>query len=320
MNRFLRKKNQCERRGGGKYNPNMLLKQPSLLFVHMLMLLCSVLVSTSFTVGAAITDGLDPVILTLFRFSFAAFVFSPWIYYKYGFQFSFTTLLRCGVISFCLVVFFCAMFLSLRYTSALNTSVIFALVPSMSFVFSFVLVRERLAKWQLVALGLGVAGVVWVIFGGELGKFLAMEWNRGDLIFLGGCGFLSLYTPLVRLLHQGEPMAVMTFWILVTGALWLLLFGSVRITSIDFSTVPLFVWGGVVYLAVFTTIITFFLTQYSVLYLGPTKVASYSYLYPALVLLTDLLLGHGLPPLRVFPGVFAVLVVMVVLMRVKENS
>jgi drug/metabolite transporter (DMT)-like permease len=82
--------------------------------------------------------------------------------------------------------------------------------------------------------------------------------------------------------------------------------------------VPAFAWLGVVYLAVFTTIITFFLTQYAVPYLGPTKVMAYSYLYPGLVLVIDLLLGHGLPPPRVIPGVLVVLVAMIFLQRAKD--
>ena len=39
---------------------------------------------------------------------------------------------------------------------------------------------------------------------------------------------MAAYTPLVKLLHRGEPMAVMTFWVLVTGSFWLLILGGNR--------------------------------------------------------------------------------------------
>jgi drug/metabolite transporter (DMT)-like permease len=210
------------------------------------------------------------------------------------------------------------MFLSLRYTSALNTSVIFALVPSISGIYALILIGERLRREQLLALACGLIGVVWVIFRGDVGQLFAMEWNKGDLIFLGGCFAMGLYTPLVKILHRGESMAIMTFWVLVTGSLWLLLFAGSKLTTVDWTLVPAFAWLGVVYLAVFTTIITFFLTQYAVPYLGPTKVMAYSYLYPGLVLVIDLLLGHGLPPPRVIPGVLVVLVAMIFLQRAKD--
>jgi len=288
-------------------------KGHSLLFVHLLMVICATFVSTSFTVGAAITKGLDPAILTLVRFTLAACIFGPWVYFKYGLNFSFSLFFRCALISGCLVIFFCCMFLSLRYTSALNTSVIFALVPSISGVYALVLLKEHLKRKHLLALLCGMFGAVWVIFSGDIAQLLAMQWNKGDLIFLGGCFAMGLYTPLIRLLHRGESMAVMTFWVLVTGSLWLILFSGSQLPAVAWSDVPGFVWLGVAYLSVFTTIITFFLTQYSVPYLGPTKVMAYSYLYPCLVMVIDLAFGHGLPPIRVIPGVLVVVAAMFVL-------
>ncbi len=295
------------------------MKKHSPAFIHLLMVVASILVSTSFTVGAAITAELDPAVLTLVRFTIAACIFGPWVYSSYGLGFSFSLFCRCALISGCLVVFFCCMFLSLRYTSDLNTSVIFALVPSISAGYALLFTGERLQKEQLLALCCGLIGVIWVIFQGNLSHLLAMEWNKGDLIFLGGCFAMGLYTPLVKLFHRGESMAIMTFWVLVTGSLWLALFAGGKMSTVDWSAIPFFAWAGVVYLAIFTTIVTFFLTQYAVPYLGPTRVTAYSYLYPGLVLIIDLLLGHGLPPLRVIPGVLVVLVAMIVLQQSRKN-
>ena len=288
-------------------------KKPSLRYIHLLMVLAATLVSTSFIVGAAITAEFDPIILTFVRFTLAACIFGPFVYYKYGLGFSFSLFFRCALISGCLVIFFCAMFLALRYTSALNVSVIFALVPSISGVYALVLLGERLEKRQLLALVCGMIGVIWVIFRGDLSQLFAMEWNKGDVIFLGGCISLGLYTPLVKMVHRDESMAIMTFWILVTGSLWLFIIAGNKLPTVDWAVVPTFAWLGVAYLVVFSTIVTFFLTQYAVTYLGPTRVAAYSYLYPALVLGIELALGHGLPPLRAIPGVFVVLAAMFVL-------
>ena len=277
------------------------------------MVVTACLVSTSFPVGAAITGALDPAVLTLSRFLLAAVLFAPFVALRYGLGFSPSLFLRCSLISGCLVIFFYCMFLSLRYTSPLNTSVIFALVPSLSGLYALLLNKERLGRAHLFALGCGLVGTVWVIFRGDPGQLLAMQWNRGDLIFFGGCCAMGLYTPLIRLLHRGEPMAVMTLWVLVSGCLWLLLLASGDLAGVAWSQVPFTVWLGIAYLAVFTTIATFFLTQFAVPVLGPTRVMAYSYLYPGLVLLLELALGRGLPPLRVIPGVLVVLAAMFIL-------
>lgn len=285
----------------------------SLSFIHLLMLICTTLVSTSFTVGAAIASDLDPAVLTLVRFVIAGIVLAPIVYFREGLHFSWSFVGRCTIISGALVIFFWCMFLALQDTTALNTSVIFTLVPPMSGVYAMILVRERLPRSQLFALCFGMIGAIWVIFRGDLDLFLAMQWNRGDLVFLGGCFFMGLYTPLVKLLHRGESMLVMTFWVLVTGSCWLLIFGGGRLLAVDWPAIAFRTWAGICYLAVFTTVITFFLTQFCVPYIGPTRAMAYSYLYPGMVLVLDLLFGHGLPPVAVLPGVAVVLLAMVVL-------
>lgn len=293
--------------------------QLPLPLIHLLMFISATLVATSFTVGAAIAGDLDPLVLTLIRFCIAALVLAPIVYLRTGLFFSWSFFWRCGVISGCLVMFFWCMFLALRYTTALNTSVLFTLAPPLSSIYAIFLVGERLPRVQLVALALGMVGALWVIFKGDIVLLLAMQWNKGDLIFLVGCVFLALYTPLVKLLHRGEPMLVMTFWILVTGSCWLLLAGGIKLFNVDWGAVAARTWLGIGYLALFTTVITFFLTQFCVPYIGPTRSMAYSYLYPGLVLVIDLLLGHGLPPLAVLPGVVIVVATMVVL-QVSQNS
>jgi len=285
----------------------------SLAFIHLLMVICAALVSTSFTVGAAIAAGLDPAVLTLVRFLVATAMLAPYVMLRHGLQFSWSLSGRAALISLCLVVFFWCMFLALRYTTALNTSVIFTLVPSIAGIYAVFLVRERLAARQLAALAVGMVGSVWVIFRGDPGLLLAMAWNQGDAIFFGGCLAMGLYTPLVRRLHRGESMVVLTFWILVTGSLWLLLLTAGRLPHVLWAEVPLMVWAGIGYLAFFTTVVSFFLTQYAIPFIGPTRVMAYSYCYPAMVVVLDLLLGHGLPDLMVLPGVVIVIAAMLVL-------
>jgi len=287
-----------------------------LWMLHLLMLVTASLVSTSFTVGKAIAAGLDPVILTLIRFLLAALLFFPYVRYRFVIKKpSGRDLGRYSLISGALVMFFWLMFDALRSTTALNTSVIFTLVPGISGMYSAILLRERLGRYRILALGLAMTGAIWVIFQGELGRLLALQLGRGDLIFFVGCLFMAAYTPLVRLLHRGESMVVMTFWVLVTGCFWLLLLGLPRMFHVQWHEVTMLTWAGVVYLAVFCTIITFFLTHYMTVRLGPTRVMAYSYLYPPLVVLIDWLFGKGLPPLRTMAGVLIIVPAMIIVQR-----
>jgi drug/metabolite transporter (DMT)-like permease len=281
--------------------------------VHLLLLLSALFVSGSFPVGAAISGELDPVVLTLFRFGLATLLFAPLVQRYYGLRVSLAALARYSLVSISLVVFFWSMFVSLRYTTALNTSAIFTLVPGLSGIYAVFLNRERLGKVRIGALLLGVVGALWIIFRGDFSLFLAFQWNRGDLIFFAGCLFIGLYPPLVQLLHRGEPMLQMSFWIMATGTFWLLLLAGPQALTVSWADVPLKVWGGITYLAIGATIFSFFVTQYAILFLGPTRVASYSYLYPALVLVLEIVFYGTWPGWKILPGVALVFGAMLII-------
>ncbi len=292
----------------------------SLWTVHSLMIMAAVIVSSSFTIGAAITRGLDPVVLTLVRFVLAVLFLAPILYVKHGLVVPSLRQLRgYAAISVTTVGFFWCMFESLRYTTAINTSVIFTLVPGISGIYSAVFLGERLGRNRLWALFVGMAGALWVIFRGDISCFLAMDINYGDILFLGGCFLMAAYTPLVKRMHQQESMMVMTFWVLVTGVGWLLILSLPKLHTIDWQGVPNMVWTGIIYLGLFSTVITFYLTHTATLYLGPTRVMAYSYFYPAFVLAIDWGLGHGLPQPIIMPGVVVVTLATVVVQRGSEK-
>ena len=274
---------------------------------HLLMMLATVLVATSFPVGAAITHGLDSLVLTFLRFTLAAVLFAPIVAWRYGLTMpGLRDLARYGVLSACLVGFFWGMFAALRHTSALNTATIFALTPVITAAISAVLLKERLAGAAWIALPVGMTGAIWVIFRGDPAALVSLKLGPGDGIFLAATIALGIYGPLVRYLHRGEPMAQMTFWTLATGAFWLLLLSAPRLSGVEWDAVPLAVYGGIAYLAVFTTLVTFFAIQWSATVIGPTKVMSYTFLNPALVLLIGLASGQENPPLATFPGLLLV--------------
>ena len=158
-------------------------------------------------------------------------------------------------------------------------------------------------------------GALWIIFRGDPARLIGLEVNIGDGIFLAGCVGFGVYGPMIKRLHRGEPVLVLTFWTLVAAALWLVAASNVKLWRTDWSGVEVVVLGGIVYLAIFPTIISFFITQYTTLRIGATRVQAYSYALPAIVLLLDLALGKPAPPLMTVPGLAIVLLASLVVQR-----
>ena len=283
---------------------------------HGVMVLYSFMIGASFPVSQAITPYMDPVVLTLLRFILAAILFGaltfarePWIWPGP------VQLLRYMLISACMVVFFLTMFEALRWTDAVSTGALFALVPLVSIAVAYALMRQRTGPRQFLFLVLGGAGAIWVLFGGSLDHLLAFRLGKGEMIFAIGCFTYGCYGPLIARFHRGEPIMVMTFWILALGAVMVGIVALPRALQADWTAVPAGLWLGVAYLAVFNTALTFFLFKSASVILPASKVMGYTYLTTAFVVVLEVLLGHGLPSLSVTAGLAVSLSAMVLLQR-----
>ena len=289
--------------------------------VHLQLLLGRALVATSFPIGAAITHGLEPELLMLFRFALATLLFAPYIVWRHGLALpSLKSLAGYALIGASVAAFFWCMFAALRYTSALNTAAIYTFLPCIAALYAAILVKERIGRKRIVALVLGAFGALWIVFKGDFDLAVGLGFNKGDLIFLAGLFAMGLYTPLVRRFNRDEPAAVMSFWVLAAGTLWLLLLSNVTVFETDWMAVELDVFAGAAYLAVFTTIITFFIMQHATLQVGPTRVMSYGYLIPAFVVVLEWALGKGLPSAMTLPGIAIILVAMFVVQSGSDLS
>jgi drug/metabolite transporter (DMT)-like permease len=158
-------------------------------------------------------------------------------------------------------------------------------------------------------------GTLWVIFRGDPDRLIALELNKGDALFFAGCISMGLYAALIPKLHRGEPVAVMSFWIMVIVTAMFIAVANVEFVHVAWGRIDGSVWGSLVWLAIGPTMLTFFMIQSTSLMIGATRVQSYSYLIPAFVLVFDWALGRGLPTAMTIPGVVIVLLATLVIQR-----
>jgi len=283
---------------------------------HWLMMLTIILAASSFPVGAAITNELPPAILMFIRFLLAAILFAPYVFIKNNRRLPpWKSLLYYSVLSIPLAVFFWCMFESLRYTSVLNTGALYTMVPAVTAVYALFINREITNRFRSLGLLLGTIGALWIVFRGDYAAFINLELNYGDLIFIVGCLFLGLYNPLVKKFYNGEPMEVMTFWVLLSGAGWLLIASGHHVLKTEWSSIDISVYGGILYLSLFSTLITFFLLQLCVVQIGATKVAAYGFLTPIFVIAISLVFGIDKLELATLPGIVIVVVAMLIIQQ-----
>ncbi|MAC45813.1 MAG: EamA family transporter [Oceanospirillum sp.] len=285
-------------------------------YYHSLMIFATVLVASSFPVGAAIAGSLSPSVIMLLRFVCAAILFLPYVMFKKTLALpSGKRLLHYSLISLPLATFFWCMFESLKYTSALNTSALYTMVPGITALYMLLVNRETTGKARTLGLMLGTLGAIWIVFRGDYQAAMALDFNYGDLVFFIGCLVMAGYNFLVKKLYAGEPMELMTFWVLVSGAGWLLLASWGQIFTIEWQSIGNEVYLWILYLSFFSTLVTFFLQQMGIVKIGATNAVAYSFLTPAFALLLSILFGIGVFELAVLPGIVLVIVAMFIIQR-----
>lgn len=271
---------------------------------HLAMLCFSALVAGSFSLGALAAPHVDPAALTVLRFLLAGVLVGVAALATTGLPRSaFRAPWRYLLMGALLAAYFVLMFEGLKTAEPVSTAAVFTLTPVMAAGFGWLFLRQRLTGRMALALAIGAAGALRVIFRADLSALLALEIGRGEVVYFWGCVAHAAYTPLVRKLNRGEPAVVFTFGMMVAGTVLLTLWAWPALLATDWAALPGIVWITLVYIAVAASAATFVLLQYASLRLPSAKVMAYTYLVPSWVILWEIALHGAMPPGLVVAGV-----------------
>ncbi|GHE03675.1 membrane protein [Defluviimonas sp. 20V17] len=283
---------------------------------HLAMLVFSILVAGSFSLGALAANQISPAALTAARFALAGALIgavmamrtglprtalrAPWRYLVLGGLFS---------------AYFVLMFEGLKTAPPVAAAAVFTLTPVMSAGFGWLLLRQVMTPRIALALLIGALGALWVIFRADPGALMAFHVGRGEVIYFWGCVAHACYTPMVRKLNRGEPPIVFTFGMMVAGLAILSLWGWGDIRATPWTSLPAIVWVTLLYVSIAASAVTFVLLQVATLNLPSSKVMAYTYLTPSWVILWQIALGKGAPPPKVALGVVLTAVALLILLK-----
>ncbi len=246
----------------------------------------------------------DPAALTTLRFILAGLIVGVAAMATTGIKRSaFDAPWRYLVLGLLLALYFVFMFEGLKTAAPVSAAAVFTLTPVMAAGFGWVLLRQITTPRMALALTIGAAGAAWVIFRADWHAVLNTHIGRGEWVYFWGCAAHALYAPMVRKLNRGEPAVVFSFGVMVAGALLLVLWSWPAIWATDWRAMPAIVWVTLAYVAIAASAATFVLMQYATMRLPAAKVMAYTYLTPCWVILWEIALGRGVPPLGVLAGI-----------------
>lgn len=181
-------------------------------------------------------------------------------------------------------------FEGLNLSTPINASIIIVGVPILVLVFSHFLLKEPLTRNNLIGVILGFSGSAYLILNG--GSFsLDSDTFLGNIFILINSASYALFLVLVKpLMSKYHPLTVMK-WVFLFGLIFVIPVSFYMLDETDFAAIPTKIWYAISYVILFTTVVAYFLNNYSLKRVSPTVNSTYIYLQPFLATVIALVLG-----------------------------
>lgn len=185
--------------------------------------------TTNVVLGRWLRDDIGPLTLAASRFLIASLCFAALLWRRppEDRRLGRDRWLLLGMALSGVALFAPTLYLGLRFTTAVNATLINGLGPLITGLLATLLIREPMSRRQVVGAILGLVGVMGLISGGSLAFWGAVRGNVGDLIVLGAVGLWGLYSVLGRQAMRGRSAlsatALSTFLglpVLLLAAVW----------------------------------------------------------------------------------------------------
>ena len=178
----------------------------------------------------------------------------------------------------------------IKFTTAANAALLYAMTPVLVLIFSYVMMGERMSRRKVVGVLLAFCGVAVVVF--EHGVSLSSDYTYGNLVMFVAVVAFSLYTI------QGKRMVVkygafhVASLTMIGGAIMFLPIGLYGLTNFNLSTLTAAHWEGICYLGLGTSVASYFLWYYALGKIETTKVAVFANAQPVVTSTLSFLLLH----------------------------
>ena len=190
----------------------------------------------------------------------------------------------------------------LSITTPINSAIIMISNPIMVFIFTLIVLKERITFYKALGLAMAMAGAYLILR--YRGNFeMGSDTVLGDIMTLINSASWAVFVVMIK--------PIMEKYNTVTVMRWLFLFGSIFVFPVgikfavgtfwaDFNS---HAWFALGFIVIATTFFAYLLNIYGLEVLSPNTVSAYIYLQPFLASLFAMLIGEDkLTPTKIFSG------------------
>ena len=193
---------------------------------YLMLVLATLFWAGNFIVGkAAFVGNIPPMSLVFFRWSLVWLILLPFTYndilkYKEVILKNLPLLFFLALTSVGLFNSFT--YLALVYTQVINASLFNTAIPAMIILLCFLFKIEKTNRYQIMGLILSVMGILSIITKLDLNILLSLNFNKGDIIMIGGVITWGLYSSFLKKKKFTLPLLTLVHVLCTLGLLFIL--------------------------------------------------------------------------------------------------
>lgn len=213
-----------------------------------------------------------------------------------------------------MVINMLAFFKGLELSTPINSSVLITVIPIMVFIFSAIIIKEKISLMKVIGISSGFIGALILILYSPLSAFNAPNIPVGNLLFVLNSSSFALYLIFVKPLVEKYNIITLFRWLFLFGFLMNFPITIHKFSQVEWLSLPIYdAVLPMVYVVVGTTFFTYLLNAYALTKLKASTVSSFVYMQPivgivyALTTNNDTLtLTNVIGMLMIFLGIYLV--------------
>jgi len=240
--------------------------------------------SGNFVAGRYISNDIEPMELSFYRWFFVLVLLLPYILINYkelliGFKKDTILLIVFGSLG--IAGFNTFLYYGLQTTTATNALLINSSTPIFIILISSIIFRTLITKVQALGIFLSTFGVLYLILKGDINHILELKFTPGDLWIIASALDWALYSVLLRF----EPKELTSFGFFsittIIGVFILYIVFTLQGYSFNFSFIESKnVLYSLIYIVIFPSILSFYFWNMATVEIGANKAGQSAHLMP----------------------------------------
>ena len=223
-------------------------------------------------------------------------------------------MLLCALLG--MVVNMLCFFKGIELSTPINSAVLITITPILVFVFSALLIKERLVLPRILGVVLGFIGAfVLIVFGNEIRQD-APNIPLGNALFIVNASSFGMYLVLVKSLSAKYTTVHLLKWLFLFGFIMALPISFTEFSRVNWVTLPFEAIWRFAFVIIGTTFMTYLLNVYALKQLKASTVGVFTYLQPLIGIAYAIMVGaDGLTASKLSAGSVVLLGVYLVTKR-----